>query len=89
MDIQDFVYSYLSFFLQNFLRRQQMNIKNYGFPVFRFLNQWEVTLFCSHNVKPIDHYVSVDSLGRYSLVYVFKREEAKELLKNLKTGNWK
>lgn len=63
---------------------ENLKIKDYGFPVFRFLNQWEVTLFCSHNVKPIDHYVSVDNNEKYSLVYVFRRDEAQELLNKFK-----
>lgn len=61
-----------------------MKIKDYGFPVFRFLNQWEVTLFVSHNVKPIDNYVSVDDKGKYALVYVFEREKALDLLEKFK-----
>lgn len=59
-------------------------LKDYGFPVFRFLNQWQVTLFVSHNVKPIDNYVSVDKSGKYSLVYVFEREKAQELLEKFR-----
>ena len=57
-----------------------MNIKDYGFPVFRILNLWQTTLFVSHNVKPIDTYVSIDNHNKYSLVYVYKREEAQALL---------
>lgn len=63
---------------------ENLKIKDYGFPVFRILNQWEVALFCSHNVKPIDHYVSVDKNEKYSLVYVFRRDEAQELLNKFK-----
>lgn len=59
-------------------------VKDYGFPVYRFLNQWEVTLFCSHGVKCIDTYVSVDKDNKYSLVYVFKRDEAQALLEKFK-----
>lgn len=59
-------------------------VKDYGFPVFRFLNQWQVTLFRSHSVKCIDTYVSVNKEGKYSLVYVFKRDEAQELLEKFR-----
>lgn len=59
-------------------------VKDYGFPVFRFLNQWQVTLFRSHGVKCIDTYVSVDKYEKYSLVYVFKRDEAQELLERFR-----
>lgn len=61
-----------------------MKIKDYGYPVFRILNIWQVILFVSHNVKPIDCYVSVDSQDKKCLVHVFKREETEELLKKFK-----
>ena len=61
-----------------------LKIKDYGFPVFRFLNQWQVTLFRSHGIKFIDHYVSVDQDGNYKLVYVYKRDEAEELLQRFR-----
>jgi predicted transcriptional regulator YdeE len=61
-----------------------LKIKDYGFPVFRLLNQWQVTLFRSHNVKLIDTYVSVDKNGKYALVYVFKRDEVQDLLEKFK-----
>jgi hypothetical protein len=61
-----------------------LKIKDYGFPVFRFLNQWQVTLFRSHGVKIIDTYVSVDKDEKYSLVYVVKRDEAEELLEKFR-----
>lgn len=60
-------------------------VKDYGFDVYRFLNQWQVTLFCSHGVKFIDTYVSIDKDGKYSLVYVFKRDEAQELLEKFRS----
>lgn len=59
--------------------------KDYGFPVYRFLNQWQVMLFRSHGVKCIDTYVSVDKNEKYSLVYVFKRDEAQELLEKFRS----
>ena len=59
-------------------------VRDYGFPVFRFLNQWQVTLFRSHGVKCIDTYVSVDKDNKYSLVYVFKRDEAQDLLEKFR-----
>jgi len=52
--------------------------------IFRFLNQWQVTLFRSHGIKFIDHYVSVDQDGKYKLVYVYKRDEAEELLQRFR-----
>lgn len=55
-------------------------VKDYGFPVYRFLNQWQATLFVSHGVNIIDTYVSVDNQGKYSLVYVFERDKAQDLL---------
>lgn len=56
----------------------------YGFEVFRLLNQWQVCLMVSNNVKPIDHYVTVNSDGKYSLVYVFKRDEAIEYIESFR-----
>lgn len=59
-------------------------IKDYGFPVFRFLNTYQVMLFVSNGLKPIDTYVSVDKEGKYSLVYVFEREKAESLLEDFR-----
>jgi len=61
-----------------------LKIKDYGFPVFRFLNQWQVILFRSNGIKFIDHYVSVDDDGNYKLVYVYKRDEAENLLEKFR-----
>lgn len=58
--------------------------KDYGFPVFRFLNAHQVMLFVSHGVKPIDNYVSIDKKGEYSLVYVFERDKAELLLEDFR-----
>jgi hypothetical protein len=57
-----------------------LKIKDYGFPVFRILNQWQATLFRSHGIRHIDDYVSVDNDGNYKFVYVYKRDETEELL---------
>lgn len=51
-------------------------MKKYDCDVFRILNQWQVTLMVSHDIKPIDMYVSVNGDGKYNLVYVFNREHA-------------
>lgn len=61
-----------------------MNIKDYGYPVFRILNLWQTTLFVSNGIKPIDTYVSIDNQNKYSLVYVFKRDESQALLEKFR-----
>mgnify|MGYP000943458212 CR=1 FL=1 len=75
-------YCYVPYFFRE--RMNYLKIKDYGFPVFRILNQWQVTLFRSYNIRHIDDYVSVDRDGNYKFVYVYKRSDIEELLTKFK-----
>jgi len=56
-----------------------LKIKDYGQEVCRILNIWQVTLYISNNVKPIDEYVSKDSKGNYVIVFVFSKKDSQEV----------
>ena len=47
--------------------------------VYRIINPKQVRLYIKNNVYPIDMYSSFDDKGNDVVVYVFLREETKEL----------
>lgn len=53
--------------------------KDYQVPIVRILNQFQVILYISHGLKPIDVYVSKNTNDDYKLVYVFDREQSQIL----------
>lgn len=56
-----------------------MTLKEYSTPVVRILNPWQVMLYLSHGLKPIDIYVSGDNKSDAKIVYVFDRDKSHEL----------
>lgn len=56
-----------------------MKIKDYGFPVVRIYDMYQVMLYISNRVMPVDEYVSRRTDGSPILVQVFKKEETFEL----------
>jgi len=47
--------------------------------VYRIINPKQIRLYIKNNVYPIDMYASYDDKGNDVTVYVFLREETKEL----------
>jgi len=47
--------------------------------VYRIINQKQARLYIKHRVYPIDMYTSIDDNGNDVIVYVFLREETKDL----------
>jgi cytochrome b involved in lipid metabolism len=47
--------------------------------VFRIINPKQVRLYIKNKVYPIDMYASIDDRGNDVIVYVFLREETKDL----------
>jgi hypothetical protein len=56
-----------------------LRTKDYGEEIVRILNIWQVTLYISNNVKPIDEYVSKDSKGNYVIVFVFSKKDSQDV----------
>jgi len=61
-----------------------MIIKDYGEEICRILNIWQATLYISHNVKPLDEYVSKDSKGNYAIVFVFSKKDSQEVFRKFR-----
>lgn len=61
-----------------------MKIKDYGEEICRILNPLQHMLYVSHDVKPIDEYVSIDSKGKHVVVYVFSKEKTQELFRRFR-----
>lgn len=56
-----------------------MKTKDYGEEIVRILNIWQATLYISHDVKPIDEYVSKDTKGNYVIVFVFSKKDSQNV----------
>ena len=56
-----------------------MKIKDYGIPVVRILNMWQIALYKTHGINEIETYVSRNENGEYKIVYVFDRDKTNEL----------
>lgn len=61
-----------------------MKIKDYGEEICRILNPYQHMLYVSHNVKPLDEYVSTDSKGKHIVVYVFSKAKTQELFRKFR-----
>lgn len=61
-----------------------MKIKDYGEEICRILNPYQHMLYVSHNVKPMDEYISIDSKGKYVVVYVFSKSKTQELFRKFR-----
>lgn len=58
-----------------------MKIKEYGYPVVRLHDIYQIMLYVSHRVLPIDEYVSLRPDGTPLLIQVFKHEDTVALYK--------
>ena len=56
-----------------------MKIKDYGVPVVRLLNIWQVALYKTNGLNEIETYVSKNKDGEYKIVYVFDKEKSNEI----------
>lgn len=56
-----------------------MKIREYGFPVVRLLNIWQIALYKTNGLNEIETYVSRNENGEYKIVYVFDREKSNKL----------
>ena len=56
-----------------------MKIKDYGVPVVRLLNIWQVALYKTNGLNEIETYVSKNKDGEYKIVYVFDKEKSSEI----------
>lgn len=59
-------------------------MKEYGTPVVRILNQWQVVLYLTNGLKPIDIYASKNEIGDYKIIYVFERNGSSELFEKFR-----
>lgn len=59
-------------------------MKEYGIPVVRILNQWQVVLYLTNGLKPIDIYASKNEIGDYKIIYVFERNGSSELFEKFR-----
>jgi hypothetical protein len=56
-----------------------LNVKNYGTPVCRILNMWQIILYKTNGLNEIETYVSRNGAGEYRIVYVFDRAKSQGL----------
>lgn len=56
-----------------------MKIKDYGIPVCRILNMWQIILYKTNGLNELETYVCKNRNGEYKIVYVFDRMKSQEL----------
>ncbi|PWJ51107.1 hypothetical protein [Faecalicatena contorta] len=56
-----------------------MKVKDYGIPVCRILNIWQIILYKTNGLNEIETYVSKNGTVEYKIVYVFDREKSQGL----------
>lgn len=54
-------------------------IKDYGTPVCRILNMWQIILYKTNGLEEIETYVSKNRNDEYKIVYVFDRDKSQDL----------
>ena len=60
-------------------RIDNLKIKDYGVPICRILNMWQIILYKTNGLNELETYVSKNKDGEYKIVYVFDREKSQEL----------
>lgn len=59
-------------------------MKEYRTTVVRILNQWQVVLYLTNGLKPIDIYASKNETGDYKIVYVFEKSSSSKLFEKFR-----
>lgn len=58
---------------------KKLKIKDYGVPVCRILNMWQIILYKTNGLNELETYVCKNRDGEYKIVYVFDREKSQKL----------